>query len=689
MEIRYTKNREEVAQVIKIGDANSKTLGHFPRNAYYNEGRNNRIVIAIDNDIVLGYILFRIPITKRRASITHFCIDKAHRGKGLMKSLFDFLVLKTKHLDCISLNCREDYDAHHIWQKLNFVPKANKLGRGKDKMNLVRWFYSHLENKSLFDTSSNENLIAVIDSNIVYDLYRNIPTTETEKESHSLKADWLLDEISLYVTTEIYYELTRKTTLDDQNKMRDFIRKNFDEAKDNNYQPHYERLKELKLKTKEKLTDNTDSDIKHLAKAIAANADFYITRDKEVLGLHEELKESIIILQPAEMLLYIDELLNSSKYQQSKLITSGWKQKKISWEKFTPLISTFLNQSKGEKKNIFETELKKISLDAGRYNSLMISDSTNNQDIAMLVWEIQEGLLSISFLRIYKNKLSQVLAKYLLTMLHNIAVLKNCNIIKVDDNYISDETIEVLQGFRFKKDTDYWYKVCLSGVFEINDLKGHLETIKHKFSFSSNKIQDILALIEQNHSKDALLEVEKSLYNVKIIENDIPCYIIPIQPSFAKHLFDEDANEYELFGTNSLHLILNNENVYYKAANRGIISPSRVLWYISGTTDDKFTKNKKVLKATSYIDAVYEDSPKNLYKLFKNLGIYDFKDINDINKEKVLAFKFTHTEILSKTLTLKQLRKIYHDFTNKEFNPISAVKIPHELFMHLYKITNF
>jgi hypothetical protein len=87
------------------------------------------------------------------------------------------------------------------------------------------------------------------------------------------------------------------------------------------------------------------------------------------------------------------------------------------------------------------------------------------------------------------------------------------------------------------------------------------------------------------------------------------------------------------------------------------------------------------------------DKPKILFKRFEKLGIYKWENIiklakNDVTKD-IMAIIFTNTEVFTKSITLKEIQKLHKEYQNgKEFNPITSVKISHDLFLTIYKQGN-
>ena len=86
-------------QVIKLGEANSATLGFFPKGAFEQAASKKWIIVAVDNtNTVLGYLLYGISRTKMLAYIVHLCVDKSYRCSGIAKTLFAELIRSNRKL---------------------------------------------------------------------------------------------------------------------------------------------------------------------------------------------------------------------------------------------------------------------------------------------------------------------------------------------------------------------------------------------------------------------------------------------------------------------------------------------------------------------------------------------------------------------------------------------------------------
>lgn len=73
-------------QVVALGNANSRTLGFFPKGAFVDAAVESRLLAALDaNQNLAGYVLYRT--SGQRAMVVHLCVEAAHRRRGITKVL--------------------------------------------------------------------------------------------------------------------------------------------------------------------------------------------------------------------------------------------------------------------------------------------------------------------------------------------------------------------------------------------------------------------------------------------------------------------------------------------------------------------------------------------------------------------------------------------------------------------------
>jgi hypothetical protein len=178
----------------------------------------------------------------------------------------------------------------------------------------------------------------------------------------------------------------------------------------------------------------------------------------------------------------------------------------------------------------------------------------------------------------------------------------------------------------------------------------------------------------------SLWRVEKALWPLKIAAG-VACFVVPIRPQWAMHLFDEEIASGDLFGARS-DLVFRGEKVYYCTPKARLLRvPGRILWYVS--------RNEKIpgsqcIRAASMIEEVVVDHPKDVFRRFRRLGIYEWRDVSTRYPDNVMAIRFSRTELFSHPISFHDARScLERSGVRSTFQSITA--IPEAAFLELYR----
>lgn len=684
-------NSKYLNDVIALGDTNKKTLGLFPKEAFKESAGKKQIIVAIDEgaDSLIGYLLFSTSRRKMIVSIVHLCVSEKYRGQGVAKLLFKELkkITQDGYLG-VRVHCRVDYPANKVWPKLDFVAVSEMKGRGKKETRLIVWKYEH-PHQSLFSFASLQDEDAkvkvVIDANVFYQLQD--PDDPDSEESLPLLEPWL--DIDLCITPEMLNEIVRNKDENKRAMARKFTR-SFVTLEVNTSQNEFQNIHaELRPLFPEKLKPSDESDLKQLAYAISARVPFFVTRDEPVLDKADDIFEKfdIQILRPSDLILMQDELLRGDDYTPSRLAGSRIRTEKVRSQQSERLVELFLSHQ-GESKGEFNKKLQMVLSSASNVETFVVF-GPQEEELGLISYSRQsDNQIVVPIFRVGRDSICQYIAKYLVNNLILTASAEKRTGVKIDDKYLSDKVISSLQENGFLRDEDAWYKVALPEILSKEDLKSRLT--KNDWANETKKVlANLVEVLQAEPNQSVLLDVEKSLWPLKIQEIDIPAFIVPIRPVWAMHLFDTGIAGQDLFGGEP-SLILNAENVYYRAAHPKVLSaPGRILWYVS-SGDGRYQGSMQI-KACSYLDDVEIGKPKYLFSKYKKLGVYKWNDVyndvagHDLEKE-IMAFKFSKTEIFKYPIHLSQLQAMWISDGKRFNNAVSALSIGNERFLKLYNL---
>lgn len=655
-------------RVIELGDQNSKTLGHFPREAFKEQAKRKWILIAFQKGELLGYLMFRFIQKSQSVSITHLCVHEDWRGKQIANHLIDQLREKfVGKCSGIRLSCRKDYaSASRFWTKYGFIPKGEKPSRSiKGNHSLVLWWFP-LPHISLFSVPQEiDRTLAVLDINVI------IKLRETrDHEFHSLFASWLDSEVEYCFVPETYHEILRDEDSSRAEQTRAYL-KNFREL----------RLPDkLGIDITDKLLQllpgdrkNDVSDRNQLAQTIESGIQFFITIDERLLNSKEELFNSfdLIVCRPSEFILEFHSEAHDWEYRPGRLAGADYDAKKIKRADFDNLLKVFLHYSEEERKSSFRDRLSTTFSKIENSRSLLVT--RNNKMLAFFVGTLLDTELSIEFLRVLPLSLSETLFTQLVSQIVNIAVEEDKKAIVIREFHLEKRFENILSSFHFVEHDGSWVKIVLKGIFQSSNIGSVL-----------SDHDSFLAEYFSNESDISFFQLERALFPAKFSDLDIPCIVIPIKPIWAKHLFEHYLANEQLWGAKP-ELSWNKENVYYRSKNPNREkAPSRILWYIS---DDKKSSRSMAITACSYLDEIYTGNPKHLFKMFKRLGIYEWENVLGVAKKniekEIKAIKFSETEVFERIIPLKQVRSIIGKPKETFQGPTTISK---EAFFKIYRL---
>lgn len=676
MTIEFIDDKNKFFSDVKIlGKENSSTLGFMPEGGFEDYAKKGCIIIAADNDILYGYIMYREVPRYSRISIVHLCVDCKYRGKGLTKLLLDALRLKYENsynYHGILLSCRDDYKAaSNMWQKYGFVPRDEVRSRSMENHSLKKWWYD-FNRQDLFSLSNamTSKISALLDANIIIKLRDSANTYEPTEDPRCIMADWLIEETELYYAPEMYNEIDRDANKQRAIRTKQFL-SSFVEAKYS-----IERAKQIAYELSAIIqgkTDNDTSDRKQLATCIAAEIKYFITFDKGIIAAKDKIESlyDVDIITPQEFVVTIDKLVHKETYSPRNLQGAVLHTlSKLSNEEIEVCIDEFWYRKGYEDKKAFRNLVYRV-INSSNYTI----DTIKNQEecIAFFAYAMGDDDISIPIIRVKEYAKEHTVFMGVIENMISLAIKENKKEILVSESQLSEEQKVILAKFGFLLDSCIYKKyVCCDVIFK-DDISSYMESRGINISILDSK-------------NDAnLLTIERILFPLKICDINIPCYIIPIKPYWAGELFDKSIAGENLFGAN-VSKLWNVENVYYRHTKPITEKfPARILWYASSS---KGTIRNKAIVACSYLDEVFTGLPKELFKMHKHYGVYEWRHIYDLCDKNInnpiRALKFSQTEVFKKTVPYSSVIKIL----GKNNTFASPVEIPTSVFTQIYNLRN-
>ena len=644
-------------QIIALHRANSRTLGFFPRGAFEEHARNRHIIAAIDHaGSCVGYILYRI--SRGRASIVHLCTSESARRKGAARLLVDRLKEETKSLEGIGLYCRRDYNANHLWPKFGFEAVHRKPGRGSVAQELTFWWFSH-GHTDLFTRVYEPSPIrqrVVIDANVFFDLHGR--SNSGNEDSKALLADWVQGSIELVVTKELSNEIDQAPNKQVREASR-AAASHYVKLLDND--ADFQRLcSNLRHLFPASITLRDEADLRQVAHAIAGGASYLVTRDQELIDRGASLYRShgLSVLHPAELINHLDAIEREADYRPGAIEGSRLKCHLLKADVIDSVVESF--KAPGERIGSLKASLHHCLSLPHTIRTELTTDQANCHIVLGAIEHGTKETFSLPILRMSRHALAGTLMRNFLRAILTAAASSASHIVDICDPYLQDDIKGILREFGFVPRDGRWSKLTLQAVGPIDEIKYIVCHAEINPSFLDVKYAASADLNVAAASPDSatISAIERQLWPTKVVSPEIPTFIVPIRPEWAQHFFDAELSSQLIFGLREdLHLGV--EGVYYrKAGNNNLQSPGRILWYVSSSGGS----GSMTIKACSQLEEVISGKPKDLFRRFQRLGIYQWEDVyataeRDITKQ-IAAFRFRMTERFKHPVSMAFLKEL-------------------------------
>lgn len=639
-EIRILEAADDalVSSVVELGDKHKKTLGLIPRGAFREYAERQRILVATANDRLVGYALFDLPANRIR--LAQLCVADEARRTGVALGLVEALSAAYPDRSGIAVRCRRDWPAARVWPKLGFEPRSNAPGRSAAGHLVTAWWRDH-GHPDLFSEAAVDDDVTIValDSNVFRDLHQD--GRPEGAESQALLADWLGESIELIVTAGLKAELnnegeprarerllgaagayrTAKTNVSQVSKLASSLLESIDET---------DRLKDRSLL----------NDARLVAEAHLGGADAFVTRDENAVAAFAEQSDLIgamWVSSPADFIVHLDELRDSANYRPSELLDTGYTISQASSTEEREL-EVLINHGRGENRRDFLRRARIAAAEVGHKGSRRVLRDPNGAICGGLFATCRDGLLDLSLIRATDPKLPRTIANQMVLLARQEARERGATRIVITDDAITPATEAVLHDNGFARNE--------SGELGCAVVDGCLPWASARQRLEQDGLGR--SLPAQIPSRQIAADFERVAWPLKIVDAEIPCFIIPIRPGPAAELLGHRSM---LFGRDA-DLGLSRQHVYYRAPVPLVVSaPGRILWYVSG--------NENEVVAASRLDAVQIAHPGTLHRKFKRLGVLDRTVVDQSARDGVAAaLTFSDTEIFNSPISLARLRTL-------------------------------
>jgi GNAT superfamily N-acetyltransferase len=686
-QIREIANRDPLLfEVLNLHRCNAKTLGFIPGEAFRQAADEGRLLGAIVGDRLAGYAFYGLSRRNELVILSHLCVGQSFRRKGIALSLIDFLVKKeSADFRGIRVKCRRDYRLGPMWKHLGFRYVRDSPGRSQSGSELAVWFYD-FNRVDLFSSRTadrlSETLGIIIDYNIVIDLAGD-PDSDEALSSHALLADWL--DVDICITPEATNEVDRIEDAGRRQVLLDRVNRFPILSTDHRrVSRHSERLRPL---FPDVLTVQDESDLLHIGHALESGLSYFVTRDGPLISrVSDAVSElGLQVMFPWEFITHFDELRNHSAYDPVRLSSTELSVSRPTSGDVQDVVRAF----KGDRERLraFNSTLAPLLADPQRNEGFLIRDGDQLVGFMILSAVVPEKL-EVSVFRVTDSRIGRILSRHMLQLAIRSAVRAGSTRLQITDPQYVQTHPDLLAECAFQDWDDGASKLVLVGEQSVVDIHQFLDETACAAPECSGLVSQLRRTLgprEMRPDDSQCWRIEELLWPVKIRNTGIPCYLIPIRPAWAMHLFDSRIAGQDLFGAKS-ELMLQTENAYYSATRQRIDAPARLMWYVS--KDDSSYIGAGAIRAVSRLAEVKVGAAKEVFRAFRHLGVFSWKDVleragGDPNGA-ITGLRFTHTEELTRPIPLREIHSIWDEWKGSGFMPITAQELPADLFLHLY-----
>ncbi len=630
----------DIDSVDELMKRNGNTLGFLPRPALEEYLAKEGVLGAKNQDgQLVGYLMY--AGNRDRFRIAQLCVTDSRRGEGVARDLLEVLKESASTQKVITLRCRNDFPAHRLWPKLGFVPISESTGRSKEGHLLTFWRYqlARHDQLELFRANMSDDVLdAVIDAQVFFDFDR--PDSNLTQPSKVLISDLFLDSVNLWFTDELLSEINRSSSAAKREEARTRARQ-FLEAKH-----HPSLVDSFRAKLKQILpsrTPNQLSDIMHLAKTAASEIDLFVTRDQLLLDRAAQIgvAASVQVLSPTALILKLQELSGDHPYAPEHVSGPGLSWRRLTSEELLGFpFDRFLQHR--ERPGDLRTRVHSFLSDTPRTEVEALWSSKEPVAIRGMAYS-SPSVLTVLLCRVASSVRSSSMRLFPIADVINRAVTRGIDVVKVDNSAVPLDLLPATLEMGFTRWDGGFVRFCFTRYLEQD---GVLSTIA-----------GLLPGCGDNYGDMSSLELERSCSPL-ITDAAQSYFLIPIRPNFARSLIDRHLSSSDMFGGDP-DVLLRWSNVYYRTASqhRMLTAPGRILWYVSG--------NSREIVATSHLDQVVLDRPKELFRRFRRYGAFEWRHLyktcdGDVSK-KVMALLFSHTFPFRRRVPLNEIWEVFDE----------------------------
>jgi len=660
----------DVESAIEIGDLDRRTLGLLPRAAYADAAAHGTLLLARLQGEVVGYALY--GVTRRHVRLTHLCVRVEFRKRGIAKAMLNHI--RTEHAGSpgIKVRCRRSYGIDEMWIKLDFTPLHE--GRGRSDAPLTYYWLDN-DHPSLLTQRSSEALFrAAFDLSVVSALAaKDLPEN---RDAAALTDDQVSDRLELVRTSALDKAITATPDAETRRRLLSAV---FHMPRVN--EPFHRReevrrtvLQEMaRRNTAYPATQQEEFGLNHLVDAVAAGLNVFVTSDPsliQTLGPVCQRLYGLRVMLPAEVVVRLDELVRAEIYRPAALLGTAYRTHMLGPSDVVTA-AQFEQVSDGESAQQFQALLGDLVQRHRRRTCIL--DPSGIQ-VSVYSDHIDQSVLRIPLLRVAPHALAASLARQLLFRLRSEARGHGVSSIAISDKFAGPTVADAALEDGFQPDDGGFIALTI-------DVTGSADEVNNAAALAARSAAlPPPATLRSTMPVEVIAEYERSWWPVKVIDSQLPTYVIPIQQAFSRDLLGvpETIDPRPDLG-------LSRDHVYYRSS-KGLrmAAPARLLWYMSG--GGKSAYGQPAIVGCSQLEEIINGPAVELHHRFQHFGVWKEDQVVRQAGERGIAqaLRFTNTEAFPRPVGVRELEQIGH--AHGGWSPPQSPRVlPPELFAEIYR----
>ena len=341
------------------------------------------------------------------------------------------------------------------------------------------------------------------------------------------------------------------------------------------------------------------------------------------------------------------------------------------------LVSKFLNYGGGEKAHQLRTRLRGAIADRSCSTAWVVADE-QMQPVALYAQRKGPASLEVPLLRAV-GPLASTLSRHVAHIQRQRALQLGLPEARVCDDMLSASFRAALaaEGYRYDE-AGAWRATPRRGVLRANAIGAFGRSPDRDQRAINERLRGVAEDLPRSPRLAA--DLERELAPLKVLGAGIRSYLVPIKSHWAAELFDSALSRGTLFGRDPA-LGISREHVYYSGALRPPRIPARIVWYVSGAA----RAGSAPVRSVSTIQEAVVDRPGTLYRRYQHLGVWKRDEVLAAARNgKVLALRFSDTELLNNPLSLAELRSLC-EHAGHTLVLRSIAELPEHLFASIYE----